>query len=430
MNKYYLNNNYKLVFESPNDDHSYFYGYYDKSPLSIDNKMLLVHRISFDGREVKDGDVAEVGFFHLESRDYKKIDETLAWNWQQGSHLQWMPPDYNSRIIYNKIINNKFVSIIYNVISEKKDVIPFPIYSVHPNGKEALAVNYERHYWCRPGYNYQNIKNKKFNTFYHPDDGIYRIVFNGKSVKQIVSIKDIINVETEEDMLSTDNWLEHIMYNPSGKRFMLIHRRNVNGRDISRVFSADSTDGKDLFLYPNTKFYSHHFWKSDEELSIWTKIPKTGESQISKASNVVRNVNIIKPIIKPFYLFLLKVIPIKFRREIQNIPKLLLFKDKSYKYEVLGEECITGNGHQSFSKDNSIILYDTYEDKKNYRNLFQYNLIDKKLKKIGSFYSQYNNTIYRCDLHPRFSFDDKLIILDSAHDLKRKILIITEKKSK
>lgn len=120
-----LFNNYKVAFETPDDGYSYFFGYYDKSPLNKNNTKLLAHRIAFDGSDVKDGDIAEVGYFDIETHEFNKVDETLAWNWQQGSQLQWLPPSYKDEIIYNNVLNNKFISIIYNIFTKKKELYHF-----------------------------------------------------------------------------------------------------------------------------------------------------------------------------------------------------------------------------------------------------------------------------------------------------------------
>ena len=136
--KYKLYNNYKIAFKTPDDGYSYFFGYYDVSPLSYNNKRMLAHRVSFDGREVQDGDLAEIGYFELGCSRFNKIDQTLAWNWQMGSRLQWLYRDSDEHIIYNSIVNHRFVSIIYNIRTLNKRVVPFAIYSLHPSGNEAL----------------------------------------------------------------------------------------------------------------------------------------------------------------------------------------------------------------------------------------------------------------------------------------------------
>ena len=75
-----LENGYEVFFQTPDDGYSYFFGYYDKSPLNFDNSKLLSHRVSFDGRDVRDGDIAEVGYFDLKTKLFIRIDDTLAWN--------------------------------------------------------------------------------------------------------------------------------------------------------------------------------------------------------------------------------------------------------------------------------------------------------------------------------------------------------------
>ena len=80
----------------------HFFGYYDKSPLDRPADRLLVHRAHFNAyRMPREEDEIEIGFFTLKNSSYQKLCTTRAYNWQQGSQLQWMPPDYQSRIIFN-----------------------------------------------------------------------------------------------------------------------------------------------------------------------------------------------------------------------------------------------------------------------------------------------------------------------------------------
>ena len=428
MSDYKLYNNFKIFFETPNDGFSYFFGYYDKSPLNKSNTKLLAHRVSFDGRDVRDGDVAEVGYFDISTNQFHKIDETLAWNWQQGSQLQWMPPTFEDEIIYNSIQNEKFVSIHYNIRTNEKRVIPFPIYVIHPNGKEALAVNYERHYWCRPGYNYQNIKNTEWDMPIHQDDGIFRVDLETGDVKLIVSTQDIVNMAPIEEILSSNNWLEHMMYNPIGDRFMFFHRWHNDGIDHTRLFTANSLDGGELFMFPDTRFYSHANWKSEKELTIWTKEP-TKNNEISKAESVairVRKNSLVQNIVEPAYRVMKPLLPRKMVEQITPQSKLVNYFDKTHDYSVVGDGILSGNGHITWSKDKNIILNDTYQDEKGYRNLMFFDVKNNQKKNIGQFFSQYNDCGYRVDLHPRFNHSEEFIVIDTAHFEKRKVLLIEE----
>lgn len=422
---YELYNNYKIAFETPDDGYSYFFGYYDKSPLNTDNTKLLAHRVAFDGRDVQDGDLAEIGYFILSTNEFINLDETLAWNWQQGSQLQWLPPKCNEEIIYNSIIDDEFVSIIYNINTNEKRVIPFPVYVVHPNGKEALGINYERHYWSRHGYNYQNIKNKKWDKPYHEEDGIYKINLETGEVKLIVKITDIVNNEKLPEFETSNNWLEHMMYNSSGDRFMFFHRWHENGVDHTRLYTANSANGSEMFFYPDNRFYSHAFWKNDKELTIWSMEPNQKQQQKQNIVQTIKSNKLLKCVLRPIYRFALK--PLLSQKSLDKISlpsKLINYFDQTEKYEIIGAGILSQNGHNSWKKDENTILNDSYDDKEGYRHLELFDVGQNRLTKIGKFYSTYNSCGYRADLHPRFSLDERYIIIDSAHEKQRKIIIL------
>ena len=422
--KYEVCGDYRVIFETPDDGYSYFFGYYDKSPLNQTNDKLLAHRIPFDGRNVNDGDVATVGFFDLKSGNFYCLGETLAWNWQQGSQLQWLPPSYSQKCIYNDIENNQFVSHIVDIDNNCKVTIPFPIYAVHPSGKEAIAINYERLYWCRPGYNYQNVKNKKWDVPFHSDDGIFKVSLTDGTVKKILSIEDIVNNKPLSEFSSCNNWLEHIMYSPTGCRIMFFHRWHSNGVDNTRCYTANS-DGTEIFLYPDSKFYSHACWKSDDVFTIWTLPFDTVNKKSTSFVAWVKKIKIVNSFARNLYSLLKPFLS-------KNTVNALTPKSSLYDVEVMtnnfkqinNASLLPSNGHNSWDKQKNKILIDSYEDSSGYRSLLIHDESKGQVDKIGVFFSEYNACGFRSDLHPRFSLDDRFIVIDSAHELKRKILII------
>jgi len=214
------------------------------------------------------------------------------------------------------------------------------------------------------------------------------------------------------------------MYNSSGDRFMFFHRWHENGVDHSRVYTADNKDGQNLFMYPDVRFYSHYYWKDDENLSIWTHEPNQNQSSITKTSNMVQNSQFLKMLLRPLYKSVKSLLSDKIKSKITNQSKLLVYKDKTNYFEVVGNDILFGNGHQSWFDDKKRLLNDTYQDNENYRHLMIFDTVDNTFKFIGKFYSSYNDNAYRCDLHPRLSRDNKFVVIDSAHMLKRKMLVI------
>ena len=55
---------------TPRDGKNYFFGYFDKNHWNSKQQKLLAHRADFTGRQVRFGDIAEVGL--LENGQFTK----------------------------------------------------------------------------------------------------------------------------------------------------------------------------------------------------------------------------------------------------------------------------------------------------------------------------------------------------------------------
>lgn len=419
---YYLYDNAQIAFEPPDDGHSYFFGYYDKSPFDATDTLLLTHRTDFDGRPITADDVAEVGYWNIETGEFTKIGITRAFNWQQGSHLQWMPPDFQSRIIYNDRRDGRFVSVVFSLETGQETVYPCPIYAIHPSGRFALAANYERLYFCRPGYNYMGVINEKWNVPIHEEDGIYKLDFQTGEISLLIRTRDIVNFAYHSELESCDNWLEHMMWNPSGTRFAFLHRWDTgNGGHKTRLFTADA-DGQDLFMFPDVGFYSHMNWKNDQVFTIWALVPSGRTKAMQSLST---GPSFLYQTAKLAYQPIKMMLGKKRAAQLVRNAAYINYTDKSEEYATLGKDVLPDNGHNTWSHDERYMLTDTYQDDDLYRHVWIYDSENNTTKSIGKFYSLYNDSVYRADLHPRWSRNEKLIAIDSAHSKYRKTIVIT-----
>jgi hypothetical protein len=421
MEKYCLSDKAKIVFETPKDA-SYFFGYYDKSPLDITNRFLLTHKVDFDGRDITANDEAEIGIWDIHNKTYKKVTQTKAFNWQQGSMLQWLPPYYKDTIIYNDRQHNQFVSVILNTKTNENKIIPFPIYCVHPNGKSALSINYERFYFIKPGYNYQGIVNKKWDKAIHSDDGIYSVDLATGKYKLLIRLEDIVDHQyLDEFATSRYHFIEMPLWNPDGTRFLFLHRWLIDKNNFkTRLFSCDIS-GKDLYLFPDMPFVSHYNWKNNNEFTVWAAQPNSKTKLIQSINNNQSYAKYLRPI---YQFFKTKLFGKSISNQAAN-SGFLSFIDKSSNYSVIGKNILTEDGHNNWTKDERYMLTDTYQDKDNFRRLLLYDSKNKTATLFGKFYSEYNNCGFRCDLHPRFSLDEKYVIIDSAHNKHRGMKIIS-----
>jgi Tol biopolymer transport system component len=83
---------------------------------------------------------------------------------------------------------------------------------------------------------------------------------------------------------------------------------------------------------------------------------------------------------------------------------------------VVGKDVMLVNGHCSYLPGNEWILNDTYPDLDRKQHLYLYQVTTGRRVPLGSFEAPepYRGE-WRCDLHPRFSPDGRLVTIDSPH---------------
>jgi hypothetical protein len=409
----------KLIFEtSPNEN--FYYGYYTHSPLSSDNNFLLAHKISFKARNLNKNDSTEVGYFNLKKKEWIPIGNTQAFNWQQGSLLQWLGPDYQSKIIYNIRKDNKFQSRIINLKNGSSRIIPHPIYEIHPDGETALSFCFERQYFCR-AYHYEGVINQKWNVPIHPEDGIIKVNLNSGKYELLLPTSKIASINPTSTSENNNHWLEHLLLNPSGTRLAFLHRFGKGDEFTTRLFTAD-LDGQNLYCLPgySTQSYSHMAWRNNESYAIFSK----EEKEFGKTySSLTRSDNIFKKMLVKTYRTVKQFIPRDFTSRQVATTGYSLCQDGSSQSTLLSKGMLREDGHPSWTIDGRFMLTDTYADDNGYRHLVMYDNTKNIVHHLGSFFSPINNTGYRCDLHPRFSNDNKYIIIDTAHNTNRQMLV-------
>jgi hypothetical protein len=419
--KFIISDRIKLVFETPKDE-NYFFGYYSHSPLSRDNQNLLLIKIDFNGRDLVKEDRAEIGYFNLLTGIWVKAGSTSAINWQQGAMLQWLGPDNNSYFIHNDQLQDRFISKIVNVNTGLSLDMPFPIYDVHPNGKTALTFNFERYNYCR-AYSYEGIVDPKWSKPIDPEDGIFEMNLETGIRKLLIKTSDIVNFEKDLDR-SPENfhWLEQADWNFTGTKFRFTHRYGIGDNYTTRIFVADQ-DGSKLHCVKgfNDYSYTHSGWKTDISFVVYaTKTKKIGElySSISLKkswflSSAIKLYRQLKPYLSK-----------KIVSYATSTAGYFLIDENGEKKRLISTGILYKDGHPSWTLNGRYMLTDTYADENSYRHLLLYDIDKDTVHHLGSFFSPINNYGYRCDLHPRFSFDNQFIIIDTAHNMNRQVLVL------
>jgi hypothetical protein len=77
---------------------------------------------------------------------------------------------------------------------------------------------------------------------------------------------------------------------------------------------------------------------------------------------------------------------------------------------------MTGNGHCTYLPGNEWILNDTYPDKDQLQHPYLYHVAGNTRRPLAHLYTgpEYYGE-WRCDLHPRYSPNGRMVTVDSNH---------------
>lgn len=380
---------------SPDDkDHEYFFGYYDKSPWDITDRYMLCMRANDTWSDVSPKETADILLVDTEKSEndedrVKKIAETRAWNVQQSCMLQWLGPDFSSRVLYNDYRDGKYVSVILTLATMEEKVIPAPVYSVSADGKLALTLDFSRLYNLRPGYGYYNVPEKTKGVALPDTTAIWKVDLGTGEVTDLLKYTDFANFQPRPEMKEEGSVhkVNHIMISPNGKRFMVLYRWFCGQRKYTRLVTCN-VDGTDMYVLSDDDMVSHCFWKNDSEI-------------------------------------------LAFENKRNGGPGYYLMKDKTQEYIHCWPQ-FSNDGHPSYSPDGNLIVTDSYPDRARVASIILMDGDETKkenttIARVFAPFKYDNDT--RCDLHPRWNHAGDKICFDSIFEGHRGLYVVDVKKN-
>ncbi len=371
-----------------------WFGYYDKWQVDVSGQYVLGNEVDLFFRSPKPDDVLKVGLIDLENdNQWQEIGQSSAWGWQQGCMLQWVPGS-KEEVIWNARLEDQFVSIIHNIRTGKRRILPNPVYTLSPDGKFGFGVDFGRLQFFRPGYGYatkmSSVPEKA------PDDtGIYRMDLQSGDTDLILSYADVAAIDRPLGSVADNyHWINHLLVSPSGKKLIFLNRsrpyptpeeyakavgRKLRGDEkyVTRAITVD-TDGSNLYPLNDSGIFSHFIWEGDEKITAWAKPEDKDQAA--------------------FYVF----------------------QDKSKKYEIIGEKEMARNGHNTYVPNTNYewILNDSYPvGKERIQELYLFHVPTKRKVVLGKFHEPAKFTgEWRCDLHPRCNQQGTMVFFDSTHE--------------
>lgn len=383
-----------IIRISPDDSaHEYFFGYYDKSPWDSFDHFMLCMRAKDTWSDVSPKEKADIILIDTtlpesDKARVRKIAETSSWNVQQSCMLQWLGPDFSSKILFNDYRDGKYVTVIKEIESGKERVISAPVYTVSADGKTALTLDFSRLYNLRPGYGYYNVPEKTKDVALPDTAAVWKIDLESGEVTELFTYKDFATFQPRPEMLEagTVHKVNHLMLSPNGKRCMVLYRWFVGKRKYTRLVTFN-IDGTDMYVLSDDDMVSHCFWKDDEHILAFENKKDGG----------------------PGYYFM---------------------KDKTQEYIHCWVQ-LSNDGHPSYSPDKNLIVTDTYPDRARIAEIKLMNGKDERKKDVNVIARvfapfKYDNDT-RCDLHPRWNRAGDMICFDSVFEGHRGLYVVEAK---
>lgn len=369
-------------------DHPILFGYHDKTPFNSSGNKILAMAVSCDDTSAEaEGTEMEIGYFKFKGGEivedqFTSLSKTTTWCWQQGCMLQWHPVNSDREIIFNKMVDGKYGSVIFDVEQQKiLKKYTEPLYAVSPNGKVAVTLNFARLGRLRPGYGYNFIPDNTCNDLVPDNDGLFLVDLSSGKKKLLVNLKDLADISGPQIF---EHYINHATFSNDGSLITFFHLWSLpDGKKRNLIFYKYNLRTNELSIIEKDRTVSHYCWRNNFEIFA-TSCDKAGKWYYT-LYNLKHNSK--KDLQLPLY----------------------------------------GDGHPMFSpKDKNLIVIDTYPDNRSDQHLCILNLESESIIELTALYSplKYRGQV-RCDLHPRWDREGRCIVVDSAESNMRKMKLIT-----
>lgn len=377
----------------------HWFGYYDKYQIDSTGRYALGGEVDRFFRSPTQNDLLQIGLIDLENDFlWQEIGTSHTWGWQQGCMLQWIPGTAGS-VIWNDYGEGGFISKVYDPERDETRILPRPVYTLSPDGRFALTLDFDRLQFFRPGYGYPTVTPVSDWAKAPDDAGIYKMDLERGDSELILSYAQLAGLAREQGSVSDYyHWFNHILINPSGNRFIFLNRSRpvgssaamsayrrdhpdwensgAKGHWLTRAITAN-TDGSDLYALNDSGLFSHFIWKGDDTICAWASPNAGGPAG--------------------FYEF----------------------RDRSHEYLAVGAGIMTVDGHNTYvpNTNNEWILCDTYpQGDERMQELYLFHVPTQRKVSLGKFHEPEQFTgEWRCDLHPRCDQQGKRVFFDSTH---------------
>ena len=379
---------------------NYTFGYYDR--CAWDNATLyhLALRIPQQTRLPEPGESADVGFVGRETRTFHKVGETLAWCHQQGAMTLWLSHRPRS-FVYNDFVQDgrdwRPIARIHSLDEGEVGQYDVPLYTTSRDARWGLSLNFSR--IPRRGYSYALAALAREHPSPDPDsDGLFLVDMHSGTTRLIASYRQLIDshpfpYDLDGALTRVYMWLNHAIFNSDASRVMVLFRTapQMDPPTPWRTYMYTmALDGSDLRcslsdIYWRNGAISHQIWgRTPDEILVDADWRGCGHEYV-------------------------------------------VFDETHHPFQARRISRGMGPaGHLNFSPDGRWMAADTYPDADGVQRLALVTVETGEVTELGRFLHRTPGATgdVRCDLHPRWSADGRLLTVDTLHEGERKIYML------
>lgn len=369
-----------------------FASYYAINAWNADGRYALVLETDVKDHLPTEADAAALGVVDMQDHNrFLPLTDTRCWNFQEAAMAHWLGTAPQTQFIFNDLVDGKFVSVVFDMAAKTRRIVPYPVSAVSPDGKWAVSINYARLRLTRPDYGYGgNGQDSRADVTWPKDDGLWLVNLDtgkGRLIVPIASVRDRMPQVKDPKGLS---YFCHTVFSRDGSKIFWL-ARSVENMSVQKVVRKWETtaftcnrDGSNVQrCFPDGWGGSHFNWLDGDRLLVTAKYNDVLYSHV-------------------------------------------LFTVGKSDFTRVGRGLLDFDGHGVFSNDKQWMATDTYPDRLNERKLMVLRMSDQAILPLGTYFvpELYRETYWRCDLHPRWRPDGRMLGFNSVHESSRQVYVI------
>jgi hypothetical protein len=289
--------------------------------------------------------------------------------------------------------------------------LPRALYDLAPDGTYGLSLDMVRLGSGQPGYGYAHRVATP-----EPDGetGIVRVDVASGETRTILPMAEFLAHHGINPNLGL-HYFTHIQIAPDGRRYAFIHRCFLaNGGLINNLVVAGPAGGEARIVHDDK--VSHFDWEGPDTVVVWCR-----QNAAVKALKESR----LKMIARPLYRLSRRIRSNAMRQGIYN-EAFRRIEISTGRKNVIGRGVLVEDGHpQVHPRHPELWVDDTYPTPDHIQTLMLFHAPTGRRIDIASLPTQpsIQETLWRCDFHPRWKPSGDMVCVDSAHAGRRQVYV-------